>query len=84
MNIQTYKMLSNPINARINKYSEILNSFEKNASGMVEVTPEFKLAKDSFEIAFNELRALNKSTPNKVLKEISRASRLAKMAKNSK
>ncbi len=83
MDIQTYKMLSNPINARINKYSEILNSFEKNASGMVEVTPEFKSAKDSFEIAFNELRALNKSTPNKVLKEISRASRLAKMAKNS-
>lgn len=84
MNLQTYKTLSNPINARINKYSEILNLFEKTASGMVEITPEFKEAKDSFEIAFNELRALNKFTPKSILKELSKERRAAKIARNSK
>jgi len=84
MNLQTYTELANPINQRINKYSEILNSFDKNASGMVEITPEFKLAKDSFEIAFNELRALNKFTPKSILRELSRANRAAKIAKNIK
>tara|TARA_R100000541_G_scaffold45547_1_gene52536 strand:+ start:273 stop:599 length:327 start_codon:yes stop_codon:yes gene_type:complete len=75
MTLELYTTLRNPINERVNKYSQILNSFEKNGSGMVEVTKEFKSAKDSYELAFNELRILNGGTSNKIKREFSKANR---------
>ena len=75
MTLELYTTLRNPINERVNKYSDILNSFEKNSSGMVEVTEAFKSAKDSYEIAFNELRILNSATSNKIKREFSKANR---------
>ena len=75
MTLELYTELRNPINERVNRYSDILNSFAKNASGMVEVTTEFKLAKSSYELAFNELRVLNGATSNKVKREFSKANR---------
>ena len=75
MTLELYTTLRNPINERVNKYSQILNSFEKHASGMVEVSEEFKSAKDSYELAFNELRVLNGATSNKIKREFSRANR---------
>lgn len=75
MTLELYTELRNPINERVNRYSDILNSFAKNASGMVGVTTEFKLAKSSYELAFNELRVLNGATSNKVKREFSKANR---------
>ena len=75
MTLELYTSLRNPINERVNKYSDILNSFKKNSSGMVEVTEVFKSAKDSYEIAFNELRILNGATSNKIKREFSKANR---------
>lgn len=75
MTLELYTELRNPINIRVNKYSDILNSFAKNASGMVEVTAEFKSAKNSYELAFNELRILNGATSNKIKREFSKANR---------
>jgi len=75
MTLELYIELRNPINIRVNKYSDILNSFAKNASGMVEVTAEFKSAKSSYELAFNELRILNGATSNKIKREFSKANR---------
>ena len=79
MTLELYTELKNEINERVDKYSDILNSFPKNASGMVEVTPEFRSAKNSFDIAFGELRALNGSASNKLKREyrmLNRAKRL--------
>ena len=73
MNLAMYTELKNEINQRVNKYSDILNSFDKNASGMVEVTPAFRSAKNSFDIAFKELQVINKSAS----KELKKAYRLA-------
>ena len=73
MNLAIYTELKNEINQRVNKYSDILNSFDKNASGMVEITPEFKSAKNSFDIAFKELQVINKAAS----KELKKAYRLA-------
>ena len=75
MTLELYTELRNPIAKRVNTYSEILNTFEKNSAGMVEITEEFRNAKNSYELAFNELRALNKFTPNNVKKAYSRANR---------
>ena len=75
MTLELYTELRNPINSRVNKYSDILNSFAKNASGMVDVTEEFKSAKNSYELAFNELRILNGATSNKIKREFSKANR---------
>jgi hypothetical protein len=75
MTLALYTELRNPIAKRVNTYSEILNTFKKNSAGMVDVTNEFKATKNSYELAFNELRALNKHTSNKIKKEYSRANR---------
>jgi len=75
MTLEIYTALRNPIDQRVNKYSDILNSFDKNSAGMVEVSEEFKVAKNSYEIAFNELRALNSATSNEIKRQYSRANR---------
>ena len=75
MTLALYTELINPIAKRVNTYSEILNTFEKNSAGMVEVTDEFRAAKNSYELAFNELRALNKFTPNNIKRAYSLANR---------
>ena len=69
MTLELYTELKNEINERVDKYSDILNSFPKNASGMVEVTPEFRSAKNNFDIAFDQLRVLNSSVSNKLKRE---------------
>ena len=78
MNLALYTELKNEINERVNKYSDILNSFDKNSAGMVEVTPEFRAAKTSFDIAFKELQTINKAAS----KELKRAYRLENRFKN--
>ena len=75
MTLEIYTALRLPIDQRVNKYSDILNSFSKNDAGMVEVTKELKLAKDAYEIAFNELRVLNGATSNEIKRQYSRANR---------
>lgn len=78
MNLALYTELKNEINERVNKYSDILNSFDKNSAGMVEVTTEFRAAKTSFDIAFKELQTINKAAS----KELKRAYRLENRFKN--
>ena len=75
MTLELYTTLKNPIIERVNKYSNVLNSFERNSSGMVEITKEYKEAKNSYDTAFNELRVLNAATPNKIKREYSIAKR---------
>ena len=78
MTLALYTELKNEINNRVNKYSDILNSFDKNSAGMVKVTPEFRAAKTSFDIAFKELQTVNKAAS----KELKRAYRLENRFKN--
>ena len=79
MTLALYTELKNEINERVNKYSDILNSFDKNSAGMVDVTTEFRAAKTSFDIAFKELQTINKAAS----KELKRAYRLENRFKNN-
>jgi len=78
MNLALYTELKNEINNRVDMYTNVLNSFAKNASGMVEVTPEFRVAKTNFEIAFKELQTINKSASKEIMKAYRIANRFKK------
>ena len=78
MTLELYTELKNEINARVDMYTNVLNSFAKNASGMVEVTPEFRVAKNNFEIAFKELQTINKSASKEIMKAYRLANRFKK------
>jgi hypothetical protein len=70
MTLELYKELKNEITSRLDVACELVNSFPKNQMGLVERTEEFKSAKRSFDIVFNQLRVLNKHTSNKIKREL--------------
>ena len=85
MTLELYTELKEPIELRVEKYGNILNSFPKNEIGLVvNKNIEYLEAKKSFDLAFNELRTLNKHTPNKIKKEYSKNKRINKILKNQK
>jgi len=83
MTLELYTELKNEINQRVDKYSNILNSFDKNSAGMVDITPEFRLAKTNFNIAFKELQTINKAASKEIMKAYRLANRFNKITPKS-
>jgi len=79
MTIELYTELITPIENRLNNADRILQSFDRKADGRCEVTEDFIIAKKNYSFAFNELRILNKHTPNKIKKEYSKIKRNEKL-----
>ena len=75
MTLAFYTELRNEIGLEIDSTNNKLQEFAKNSAGMVEITPEFLVAKSKYQIAFDKLRVLNGATSNKVKREYSRATR---------
>ena len=69
MNLEVYTELLKDIERRLNPLNDLLNSFPKNELGLVEITSEYLESKRKFDLVFDELRTLNKNTPNKIKRE---------------
>ena len=78
MTLDLYTSLKNEIEIRLDKADVLVKSFPVGNMGLVEMTDEFRCAKRSFDIVFNELRVLNKHTSNKVKREYAMKKRFAK------
>tara|TARA_B100000768_G_C10882097_1_gene210051 strand:- start:98 stop:340 length:243 start_codon:yes stop_codon:yes gene_type:complete len=75
MTLEFFTETKNEINKRIDAITNELNSFPKNAFGLVEVTPEFRAVKTRFEIAFKELQTINKFASKELKKAYRDAAR---------
>ena len=75
MTLDIYTELRNDIESRLSIVQNKLNSFPKSASGMVQQSVDLSNANKAFYLVFNQLRALNKVTSNKVKKQHSRNKR---------
>jgi hypothetical protein len=69
MTLELYTELKNEITVRLDKADLLIKSFPKGQMGLVKMTDEFRTAKRNFELVFNQLRILNKNTPNKIKRE---------------
>ena len=76
MTLELYTELKNEITVRLDKADLLIKSFPKGQMGLVKMTDEFRTAKRNFELVFNQLRILNKNTPNKIKREYSLNKRL--------
>ena len=76
MTLKLYTELKNEITVRLDKADLLIKSFPKGQMGLVEMTDEFRTAKRSFDLVFNQLRILNKNTHNKIKREYSLNKRL--------
>ena len=73
MTLELFTELKTNIEARLNKVELRLRSFPTNEMGLViNKTPEYIQTKKDFQIIFNELRILNRHTPNKIKIEYSK------------
>lgn len=75
MTIEIYTELKNEIETRLSIADVNIKSFPKGQFGLVEMTPEFRLAKNNFDIVFNQLRVLNKHTSNKIKRDCAMSKR---------
>ena len=75
MTIAFFTETKNEINTRIDAITNELNSFPKNAFGLVEATPEFLVVKNRFELAFRELQTINKFASKELKKAYRDAAR---------
>ena len=78
MTLDFYTELKKKIELRLDKSDTLLKSFPRSEMGLVKMTNEFRTAKRSFDIVFNELRVLNKHTPNKIKREYAMNKRFKK------
>lgn len=78
MTLELYTELRNEIEIRLDKADELVKSFPVGPMGLVEMTDEFRSAKRKYDLVFNELRVLNKHTPNKIKREYSLNKRFKK------
>jgi hypothetical protein len=76
MTLDIYTELKNEITVRLDKADLLIKSFPKGQMGLVKMTDEFRTAKRNFDLVFNQLRILNKNTPNKIKREYSLNKRL--------
>lgn len=83
MTLEIYTSLRNEIDQRLDKADMLVKAFPTNSSGLVAMTDDFRAAKNSFSLVFNELRVLNKHTSNKIKREYSIKKRNEKIKKNS-
>lgn len=78
MTLELYTELKNEIEVRLDKADALVKSFPVGQMGLVKMTDEFRVAKRSFDIVFNQLRILNKNTPNKIKREYAMNKRFKK------
>ena len=78
MTLDFYTELKNEIELRLDKADTLVKSFPIDQMGLVKITDEFRTAKRSFDIVFNELRVLNKHTSNKIKREYAMNKRFKK------
>jgi len=78
MTLDFYTELKNEIEVRLDKADTLVKSFPIGQMGLVKNTDEFRTAKRSFDIVFNELRVLNKHTSNKIKREYAMNKRFKK------
>jgi len=78
MTLDFYTELKNEIEVRLDKADTLVKSFPIDQMGLVKITDEFRTAKRSFDIVFNELRVLNKHTSNKIKREYAMNKRFKK------
>ena len=78
MTLELYTELKNEIEVRLDKSDALVKSFPVGQMGLVKMTDEFRVAKRSFDIVFNQLRILNKNTPNKIKREYAMNKRFKK------
>ncbi len=78
MTLDFYTELKKEIELRLDKADTLVKSFPRGQMGLVEMTNEFRTAKRSFDIVFNELRVLNKHTSNKIKREYAMNKRFKK------
>ena len=75
MTLAFFTETKNEINTRIDAITNELNSFPKNAFGLVDVTSEFLVVKNRFELAFRELQTINKFASKELKKAYRDAAR---------
>lgn len=78
MTLELYTELKNEIEVRLDKADNLVKSFTVGQMGLVKMTDEFRTAKRSFDILFNELRVLNKHTHNQIKREYAMNKRFKK------
>lgn len=78
MNLELYTELRNDLEIRLENADNEIKKFPVKSNGLIELTPAFMKAKRAYSIVFNQLRALNSNTPNKILREYSMKKRFNK------
>lgn len=82
MTIEFFTETKNEINTRIDALTAELNSFPKNASGMVNPTTEYRAVRTRFDIAFKELQTINKFASKELKKQYRDNARAARFNNN--
>lgn len=78
MTLEIYTELKKEIKVRLDNADLLVKSFPVGQMGLVEMTDEFRKAKKSFDLIFNQLRVLNKHTSNKIKREYAINKRIKK------
>lgn len=78
MTLDLYTELRNEIEPRWDKADEIVKSFVDVNTGLVKDMKDenYRKAKRAYDLVFNQLRTLNKNTPNKIKRQYSLNKRL--------
>ena len=82
MTLEFFTTTKNEINTRIDALTAELNSFPKNASGMVNPTTEYRAVRTRFDIAFKELQTINKFASKELKKQYRDNARAARFNNN--
>ena len=82
MTLEFFTTTKNEINTRIDALTAELNSFPKNASGMVNPTTECRAVRNSFDLAFRELQTINKHASKELKKAYRDAARANRFNNN--
>lgn len=80
MTLELYTELRNEIEPRWDKADQLVKSFVDVNTGLVKdiKDEEYRKAKRAYDLVFNQIRVLNKNTPNKIKREYSMNKRFKK------
>lgn len=80
MTLEMYTELRNEIEPILDNADQLVKSFVDTNTGLVKdiKDEDYRKAKRAFDLVFNQLRVLNKNTPNKIKREYSMNKRFKK------
>ena len=80
MTLELYTELRNEIEPRWDKADKLVKSFVDANTGLVKdiKDEDYRKAKRAYDLVFNQIRTLNKSTSNKIKREYSMNKRFKK------